>query len=751
MLWLLSLCRSPDNSAFAFGFGFALVFPLIYGVGGFLFTALGCAIYNMVAGWVGGIEVEADESAANRFEETPMAALVSGVRSLNRFLPERAIPFTLALALASVACDDGPTGDSGSIDVTVNPTALSVPQGGSGSGSAVLTRNGGFSGAVTLVISGLPAGVTTMVSPAQLSGTTTSATIGVTVAAAVALGTYTATITATAQGVGQVTTTFPLTVTAPLEYALSVTPASLSIIAGLSGHATINIARTSFNGAIALTLLNAPAGVTGVFNPTSATTNLSALVVSAAANVAAGNYQLTIQGSAPGVSNRTAVLQLTVTPPAAGGTNVEYQFCDPSEAPLFLAYQDGTSVWRAVTGTTGGGRTRFAFSLTQTWGGVLAVYRTTVPSGYALSAARRALRRRDQLRAPDLVARRPNASRVRLADIYQTAVLYASAAELAQDGSESCAGTQPIRTVTGTVTGVPAGAFSILSFGNTTEVFVGGMFTNPVAFEVPAGPNDFAGSRMTAPGTAPNRVVVFRNLNIPNGGSLPAPIDFNGSASSAPATASVNISGAAGDNLETFVDLVTLNSRVGLWFDLAPSSNTTRPWAGLSSTVMQSSDFHGLVVFATPPNNTADFRVALKYVGSVVNQDIALGPAVSLPATVAVALDAYPRFRFQGTLPAEYSRGAAIDVIGLEAFGNLFSMVATSTYLAAAGNPFAYDFTMPDVAGLAGFPAAARLTAGSNNLDVSMFGFTGPGIFDLRPTLGSEFRAALKNTTLIVP
>jgi hypothetical protein len=44
------------------GPGFALVLPILYGVFGFLFTALGCAIYNLVSGLVGGIEVElADE------------------------------------------------------------------------------------------------------------------------------------------------------------------------------------------------------------------------------------------------------------------------------------------------------------------------------------------------------------------------------------------------------------------------------------------------------------------------------------------------------------------------------------------------------------------------------------------------------------------------------------------------------------------------------------------------------------------
>jgi hypothetical protein len=44
------------------GAGFALMMPILYGLFGFLFTALGCAIYNLVSGMVGGIEVElADE------------------------------------------------------------------------------------------------------------------------------------------------------------------------------------------------------------------------------------------------------------------------------------------------------------------------------------------------------------------------------------------------------------------------------------------------------------------------------------------------------------------------------------------------------------------------------------------------------------------------------------------------------------------------------------------------------------------
>ena len=47
-----------DSNAFGFGMGFAIFIPVFYAVIGFIGTIIFCAIYNLVAGWVGGIEVE---------------------------------------------------------------------------------------------------------------------------------------------------------------------------------------------------------------------------------------------------------------------------------------------------------------------------------------------------------------------------------------------------------------------------------------------------------------------------------------------------------------------------------------------------------------------------------------------------------------------------------------------------------------------------------------------------------------------
>ncbi len=41
---------------------FAILGPVFYGVLGFIFTAIACLVYNLLAGWIGGIEVELDDS-----------------------------------------------------------------------------------------------------------------------------------------------------------------------------------------------------------------------------------------------------------------------------------------------------------------------------------------------------------------------------------------------------------------------------------------------------------------------------------------------------------------------------------------------------------------------------------------------------------------------------------------------------------------------------------------------------------------
>lgn len=56
---LVATMFSPNEGNF--GIGFALALPVLYGLAGFIFTAIGCALYNWVAGMVGGIEIKLDD------------------------------------------------------------------------------------------------------------------------------------------------------------------------------------------------------------------------------------------------------------------------------------------------------------------------------------------------------------------------------------------------------------------------------------------------------------------------------------------------------------------------------------------------------------------------------------------------------------------------------------------------------------------------------------------------------------------
>jgi hypothetical protein len=52
---------APPGRGFPFGIGFVLFLPILYGCVGLVFTAVAAAIYNLVARWIGGIEVEVTE------------------------------------------------------------------------------------------------------------------------------------------------------------------------------------------------------------------------------------------------------------------------------------------------------------------------------------------------------------------------------------------------------------------------------------------------------------------------------------------------------------------------------------------------------------------------------------------------------------------------------------------------------------------------------------------------------------------
>jgi Bacterial Ig domain len=106
------------------------------------------------------------------------------------------------------------------------------------------------------------------------------------------------------------------------DFALSVSPASLSAAQGGSASATVSTTVTGgFNAAVALSASGQPAGVTVAFSPVSIAApgaGSSTMSVTVAASAAAGTSTITVSGAGGGKTH-TAAVGLTVTTAGGGG------------------------------------------------------------------------------------------------------------------------------------------------------------------------------------------------------------------------------------------------------------------------------------------------------------------------------------------------------------------------------------------------------------------------------------------------
>jgi hypothetical protein len=209
--------------------------------------------------------------------------------------------------------------------LTASPTTVSVAQGGTKTTTISTTVSGGFNSAVSLSASGLPAGVTASFSPASIAAPGSgSSTLTFTASSTATTGTSTVTINASGGGVSH-STTVSLTVsaTATPDFAVSASPASVSVAAGSSGTSTISTTVSGgFNSTVSLSASGLPSGVTAAFNPTSIAapgSGSSTLTFTAASTAAAGTSTITINASGGGISHSTTV-SLTIT---TGGTTTQ--------------------------------------------------------------------------------------------------------------------------------------------------------------------------------------------------------------------------------------------------------------------------------------------------------------------------------------------------------------------------------------------------------------------------------------------
>jgi phosphatidylethanolamine-binding protein (PEBP) family uncharacterized protein len=200
---------------------------------------------------------------------------------------------------------------------SVNPSSITLVQGGSAQGLTVNLTRSNFTGSVTLS-STLPAGVTaTYTQP----GTGNSGSISLKAASTAIAGSTQITITASGTGVSSGAATFTLTVTTPTIAISSVSPSSFTLVRGGSAQSlTVNLTRSNFTGSVTLSS-TLPAGVTATYTQPG-TGNSGSISLKAASNAIAGSTQITITASGTGVSSGAATFTLTVTTPTIAISSV---------------------------------------------------------------------------------------------------------------------------------------------------------------------------------------------------------------------------------------------------------------------------------------------------------------------------------------------------------------------------------------------------------------------------------------------
>src|SRR2546429_220773 len=186
--------------------------------------------------------------------------------------------------------------------LSASPGTLTIAQGSNGSSTITVAPQNGFAGNVNLAASGLPNGVTASFSRSAKRRVGKESRSRWSPYHYKKKGMSTVTITGTS---GKLSHAIPLVVAASVDgctlaFCLSASPSTLAITQGSKGSSTITVApQNGFTGNVNLAASGLPNGVTASFstNPTTPTSAMSTLTLTASSTAATGMSTVTITGT----------------------------------------------------------------------------------------------------------------------------------------------------------------------------------------------------------------------------------------------------------------------------------------------------------------------------------------------------------------------------------------------------------------------------------------------------------------------
>jgi hypothetical protein len=235
----------------------------------------------------------------------------------------RGLFIILAVTLATLVISCGGSG-SGSISppppatpdfsLSVSPASLTVAAGTSANFQVSIQPTNGFTGNVAVQVSGLPTGATLTPGTTFSVSQSSPQSVTVTCASGISPGSYTLQLLGTSGSLSH-TRTESLTVQAPPDFALVLTPSSLSLPSGGRGNFQVAIqASGGFSQPVQVQISGLPTGatVTPVGSFVVYPSQPQTITVASAVSLATGSYRLGLTGSSGSLSH-TATETLAIS------------------------------------------------------------------------------------------------------------------------------------------------------------------------------------------------------------------------------------------------------------------------------------------------------------------------------------------------------------------------------------------------------------------------------------------------------
>ncbi len=196
--------------------------------------------------------------------------------------------------------------------IALSPTSGAVNPGSSTSSTLTTSTVSGTSQTIALSVSGAPAGVTARLGSTSLSSSNRSTTLSIATTMSVLAGTYTLTVTGKATS-GTKTATYALTVNAPSDFSLTLTPTFGTATVGGSTTTSVSTAVVAgSNQSVTLSATTSSSRISASFTPSTITTGgSSTLMISVSSRASKGTYTVTVSARAAS-GTKTATYTLTV-------------------------------------------------------------------------------------------------------------------------------------------------------------------------------------------------------------------------------------------------------------------------------------------------------------------------------------------------------------------------------------------------------------------------------------------------------